>query len=92
MKKELKIIAGSEPHTTKVFVDDKPIKLIQKITFIAEAQNVFNNVEIVFPDLMSIPSYPDNNGLLATLKENIELLKDMSNVKITLEKLVFEDS
>lgn len=96
MSKELKIIStGPAVHQTKVFIGDKQIGLIQKINFIASTEDdagLFSQVEIVFPDLLSIPSYSDSNGLLKDLKENLELLKDMTNVKVTLQKLTFEDS
>ena len=82
--KKLKIIFGPTPNMIKVFVDDKKIGLIQKISFYADI-NVVQPVEIVFPDLLSIPSYTGN--AVDSLKENLELLKDVPHVKVTLEKL-----
>lgn len=91
MAKELKIITDGLASHTKVFVGDKQIGLIQKITFIAANDNLTNNIEIVFPDLLSLPSHL-NSDIVRSLKENLELLKEIPNVKIILEKLFFEDS
>ena len=90
MSNELKIIVGATPLETKVFIGEKQIGLIQEIKFNANANCEGTVTEIVFPDLLSIPSYSDSNGLLKELKESLELLKDMPYVKVTLQKLIFE--
>lgn len=92
MNKELKIISkGPAAGQTTVFVGEKPIGLIQRIKFVAGVDNPLSEIEIVFPDLLSIPWY-SNESLLNSLKEDLELLKKFPNVKIILEKLTFEDS
>lgn len=91
MAKELKIITDGLTAHTKVFVDDKQIGLIKKIMFTAVTDRLINNVEIVFPDLLSLPSHL-NSDVVRSLKENLELLEGIPNVKITLDKLTFEDS
>lgn len=92
MNKELKIISkGPATAQTLVFIDEKPIGLIQRIRFVASLDDPFSEIEIVFPDLLSIPWY-SNESLLNSLRENLELLKEFPNVKVILEKLTFEDS
>lgn len=92
MNKELKIISkGPSVAQTVVFVGEKPIGLIQRIKFTASVTDPFSEIEIIFPDLLSIPWY-SNESLLNSLKENLELLKEFPNVKVVLEKLTFEDS
>jgi hypothetical protein len=90
MDKELKIIVGPTTGTTKVFVGDRQIGLIQDIRFHASVDYLLPQVEIVFPDLFSIQDY--DSYLLKDLKENMDLLKELPNIKVTLEKLEFDDA
>lgn len=91
MEQELKIIIGENSHQTKVFVGEKQIGLIQRIIVRADAKTEETITEIIFPDLLSIAVHPESS-MVKDLKENIALLKDRPNVKVTLEKLTFEDS
>jgi hypothetical protein len=89
MTHELKIISGFTTLNTKILIDDKPIGYIQKVIFSADIHNNVE-VELVFPDLMSIPGYvskPDSD-----LEKILASLKDMPNVKVTLQKITSEES
>jgi hypothetical protein len=93
MDKELKIIVGSTTGTTKIFVGDRQIGLIQDIKIHASVDNSLPEVEIVFPDLFSLQVDMDyNSSLIEGLKQSMDLLSEFPHVKVTLEKLVFDDA
>lgn len=90
MDEELKIVVGPTTATTKVFVGERQIGLIQDIRFHASVDYLRPQIEIVFPDLFSIHGV--DSPLVKSLQESIDLLKELPNVKVTLEKLEFDDA
>lgn len=83
MKHELKIILGETPASTKIFVDDQIIGLIQEIKINVNVKN--SEIEIVFPDLGTHTS-----TFTKDLEKYKEIFKEMPYVKITW-KNIFED-
>jgi len=91
MEHELKIImSGKLNSMVKVYIDDRQVGLIQDVKFHASAHEDFPEVEIVFPNLFD--SQVDQNsirkgGILDMLKKNLDLLKEIPHVKVTLADL-----
>lgn len=82
MKRELKIVLGMTVGETRVFVDDKQVGLIQDIKIHANVTQTLPIVDIVFPDLREY-----DTPAATMLKEQIELLKGMPNVRISFQPL-----
>ena len=79
--KELKIIIGENAASTHVYVDNKPVGMIQDI-IIHVGVNTPPNVEIVFPDLRSYGS-----GIAEKVNTQVELVHDLPQVKISMAKI-----
>ena len=87
MKHELKVIMGETTSDTHVFVDNQPIGLIQELKMSVAVGNHAPTVEIVFPNLA--PFEQTNKQLVETFHKQIELLKELPQVKVTLQDLNF---
>jgi hypothetical protein len=100
MKHELKIIMSYETegidcdedyivHKTVISLDNKPIGAVQDIKFHASTEQIIPSIEITFPDLFSedIDSSYQQTALPRELKKTLDILKNMSNVKVILSKL-----
>lgn len=81
--KEFKVIVGADAVNTHIYVDDEPIGLIQDIKFHVGV-SASPLVEIVFPDLR-----PFNSAAAQKVADQVELLKDLPQVKVTLAKIEF---
>lgn len=89
MNHELKIIVSGEFNSeVKVYIDNIQIGLIQDIKFSANAHEVLPQIELVFPNLFALDkSQIANNDLIQSLQETLDILKEMSHVKVTLVNL-----
>ena len=85
MKHELKVILGATAMQTKVFIDDKPIGLIQEIKFVANASTGDTDIELTFPELRN---HRNTNGPLAKdLDATLELQKEIPNVRVVVKPI-----
>ena len=88
MKHELKVILGETTSDTHVLVDNQPIGLIQELKMSVAVGNPAPQIEIVFPNLE--PFTQTNKELVDTFHKQIALLKELPQVKVTLQDLNFE--
>lgn len=87
MQPELKIVmSGPSSDKIIVYVDGQPIGLIQDIKFHASV-NDSPTVEIIFPNLFPFKS--SNKSTVDQLEQQMDLLKKVPNVKVTLQNLKF---
>jgi len=89
MSYELKIIVGSTTVDTKVYIDERPIGLIQDIKFHANASNSTTELELVFPNL--IPFKNTNKQTVEHLELILDLLKNLPHVKVALQDVEFPE-
>lgn len=85
MKHEFKVILGATSMETKVFIDDKPVGLIQEIKFVANAATGETDTELTFPDLQEYKMA--GGGLAKDLEYTLELLKEIPHVKVVLKPI-----
>lgn len=90
MNHELKIIIGSTTADTTVFLDEKPLGYIQDIKIHATVDNLIPTVEIVFPDFR--PFRNSNKETVELFEEQLKLLSQIPNIKVTLAPLDFNDT
>lgn len=86
MTKELKIIVGENSISTKIFIGDKQLGLVQAIKIDVKV-NQPPRVEITFPDLRLYSSNLPNQ-----LNDQIEELSHFPQVKIILQPLDFSET
>lgn len=79
--KEFKMIVGTSGADTYVYVDNKQVGYIQDIK-VHVGVDTSPQIEIVFPDLR-----PFNHDAAKRVAEQVELLKDLPQVKTSLVKL-----
>ena len=84
---QLKIIMGSSPTNTLVYIDDEPVGLIQNIKVEVSVDNPFPNIEITFPNLFDKHYQSINGGLTKDLAYHIERLEKIPGVTIKLKEL-----
>lgn len=87
MKHELKIIWGDSSANTIVLVDNKPIGLIQEIRCHVSVNTPIPEIEITFPNLQ--PFAQTNKSMVDMLEQQLELLKELPQVKVTLQDIKF---
>jgi len=81
--KEFKIIVGADAANTHIYVDNQPIGMVRDIKFHVGVGTT-PAVEIVFPDLRAF-----SNSAAKKVSDQVELLKDLPQVKVTLAKVEF---
>lgn len=81
---EFKIITGGTSLSTKIFVDDEQIGLIQDINFSASACEQRSFVYITFPSFSDIP---ENLEIIKKLNEYVKKLEQFDFVQIRYMKI-----
>lgn len=81
--KELKLVIGENSASTHVYVDDKPVSMIQDLK-IHVGVETSPTVEIIFPDLR-----PYSREGARKVGAQVKLLQDLPQVKISLAKVDF---
>jgi hypothetical protein len=79
--KELKVVIGENAASTHVYVDNKPVGMIQDIK-VHVGVDTPPTVEIVFPDLR--PFSPDAAKKVAA---QVQLVQGLPQVKVSLAKV-----
>jgi hypothetical protein len=81
--KKLQVIIGTTAQDTYVMVDNQPIGMIQEIKFSASADHA-PQIELIFPDLRPFSASAANK-----IADQIGLLADLPQVKVSLQKVEF---
>jgi hypothetical protein len=88
MAHELKVILGDLTSNTVIYINNEPINLIQDIKFHVGINDATPQLEIVFPNLM--PFRATNSFVVEMLEQQIDQLKQIPNIKISLESIKFD--
>ena len=87
MGHELKIIVGETNANTIVLLNNQQLGLIQDIKVNVSVDSPSPEVEITFPNIFSFAD--TNKELVELLKNQLDLLKSVPNVKVNLKALDF---
>jgi len=82
--KEFKVILGQSNKDTHILVDNQQVGWVQSIKIQVDVDLPSPQIEIVFPDLRQI-----NQVAAQKIQQQVELLKDLPQVKATLQKIEF---
>lgn len=92
---ELKIVVGNYAHNTKVFVNDKPVGLIQKLKFSVDVNSKVSDIEITFYAPETIPNV--NNDFETGINRSWSITKEYTLNAIAMfnnlphVKLIYQD-